>query len=87
MSNKVDVVLLELQMPKPSGVEALTEIRAQPNPPAVIVRAAFLDVLSTLPSALGRRRRGARKDQVPADAHGRVAGVVEAQTGAFVLGG
>jgi DNA-binding NarL/FixJ family response regulator len=65
--HRVDVVLLDLRMPKLDGIGALELVRAQPSPPAVLVLTTF-DTDDNLLRAL---RRGAAgflvKDTPPAE--------------------
>jgi DNA-binding NarL/FixJ family response regulator len=65
--HRTDVILLDLRMPKLDGLGALDLVRAQPNPPAVLVLTTF----DTDDHVLRALRRGAAgflvKDTPPAD--------------------
>lgn len=48
LSETVDAVLLDLKMPGMDGIEVLRRIRAQENPPAVVVLTAFASAENTI---------------------------------------
>src|SRR2546430_7894387 len=48
LSEKVDAVLLDLNMPGMDGIEVLRRIRSQESPPAVVVLTAFASAENTL---------------------------------------
>src|SRR5438477_13136950 len=48
LSEKVDAVLLDLNMPGMDGIEVLRRIRSQESPPAVVVLTAFASAENTI---------------------------------------
>jgi two-component system, LytTR family, response regulator AlgR len=64
-ANRCDVLLLDVQMPGPSGMQLALQLRAQPNPPAVVfvtahsehaLRAFELDAVDYLTKPVRRER-------------------------------
>lgn len=62
-----DVVLLDLQMPGTSGLEALAGLRALDDPPRVLVLTSFADSDSVLPAVRGGAAGYLLKDVDPED--------------------
>jgi DNA-binding NtrC family response regulator len=47
-ARRYDVVLLDLRMPQVDGISVLERLRAEPDPPPVVVLSGYLDVHSTI---------------------------------------